>query len=146
MKRPASGDGDEGDDAETEGGGKDETARDAADEEAEPRRKTLKPPEFWGPRTRPPECLPLELRPVLKKYEPAAGRVCQREGPRAAQVRDQAAQDVSGPIAVIVQAAQWWRRPGRPLQQAFANKGQRSTGSIAEKTPPNMRARTRERQ
>jgi hypothetical protein len=149
VEETASGDGDEGDDAENEGGEDGgETAEDAADEEAEASAEDAEPPEFWSADDKAAwESVPAELRPVLKKYEQQRVEFANEKAREAAQARAQAAQDVERANAVIVQAAQWWQQTGPALQQAFANKWATvDWKALAEKDPAEYARLDQERQ
>src|SRR3977135_1735054 len=135
----ARGDAAEGDEVEAEGGGEeDETAEKAADEEADASAEDAEAPEFWSAEDKAAwNAVPVELRPVLKKYEQQRVEFVNAKAREAAQVRTQAAQDVERANAVIVQAAQWWQQTGPALQQAFADKWAKvDWKTLAEKDPP----------
>ena len=110
--------------------------------------KDAEAPEFWSAEDKAAwDAVPVELRPILKKYEQQRVEFANEKAREAAQVRTQAAQDVERANAVIVQAAQWWQQTGPALQRAFANKwASVDWKALAEKDPAEYARLDQERQ
>jgi hypothetical protein len=127
-----------GDDAVAEGDGEEgETAEEAAAEEAEAPAEGSDAPEFWSAEDKAAwNAVPVELRPVLKKYEQQRVEFVNEKAREAAQVRALAAAEVQRANATVDQVAQWWQQAGPALQRAFADKwSQVNWTELAEKNP-----------
>jgi len=94
-------------------------------------------PDFWSAEDKAAwDKVPPELRPIVKKYEQQRVSFVNEKAREAAQLREQAQQEVRKYADTVDQAARWWQQAGPVLQQAFAGKWQKVNWSkLAEKNP-----------
>jgi hypothetical protein len=120
-----------------EGEGEVEATTEPAEAEAEEAPAPDPAPEFWSADDKAAwDAVPVELRPVLKKYEQQRVEFVNEKAREAAAVRAGAAQEVERAHATVSEAAAWWQQAGPALQRAFADKwGQVNWTELAEKDP-----------
>jgi hypothetical protein len=94
-------------------------------------------PGFWSAEDKAAwSAVPVELRPILKKYEQQRVEFVNEKAREAAALRARAAEEVQRANTTVDQAAAWWQQAGPALQRAFADKwSQVNWGELAEKNP-----------
>jgi hypothetical protein len=105
-------------------------------------------PEFWSEEDQKDWAkVPVELRPVLRKYEQQRLDFVTETTRKASEERDEAMRVAQAANATVEQAADWWRKNGEAFHRAFIDRWSKvDWKALAEKDPAEVGRLMQQRQ